>query len=276
MFILLVIILAIIVILFAFYLFKNYQKLIKEIDIGKLDIDIIYSYLSHNKEKNTLFKVISLIGKWTIDIVFIVLFLFFCLSVITKISSNFNVPYQILVVASDSMASKNIENTYLDNINNQFSKYDLILIKMKEEIELYDVICYKADNRLIIHRVIELLEDGYITRGDANNISDSIVLKDDVVGVYTNFKIPYLGYLVFYLQSSYGILAFVVIYIILILYSIYNSKLNKVKKVRFKKVFQEELILKNAEYKIVIKDNSYWLYKNEKLLDVSRFNIGEL
>ncbi len=276
MLIVLIIILVLIILLFAIYLIYSYKKIIKDINLGELDIDIIYDYISHNKEKNTLFKVISLIGKGTIDIVFIVLFIIFIFSLISKISNTYNMPYQILVVASNSMSYKNEENIYLENINNQFNKYDLIIIKTNQEINLYDVVCYKKDNKLIIHRVIEIKDNGYITRGDANNISDELVNSNDIIGVYNNVRIPYLGYIVFYLQSSYGISAVIFIYLLLIIYSIYDSKVKKIRLKRFKEVYKNELILSNSIYKLETKNNTFILYKNNKIIDSGKFKTGEL
>ncbi len=57
-------------------------------------------------------------------------------------------------------------------------------------------------NTLVTHRVIRM-EDGLpITKGDANETEDHIIINPaQIVGTYV-FQIPYLGYLVSYFRQS--------------------------------------------------------------------------
>lgn len=46
----------------------------------------------------------------------------------------------------------------------------------------------------VVHRVKEVTEDGYVTKGDANDTIDLAILEQDrVIGAYL-FHIPYAGY----------------------------------------------------------------------------------
>jgi len=73
-----------------------------------------------------------------------------------------------------------------------------------------DVITFKEDaNTLITHRIIEVTETKngslYTTKGDNNEGPDrEQVLADNVVGVYSGFTIPYVGYIVSFSQSPEG------------------------------------------------------------------------
>ena len=50
-------------------------------------------------------------------------------------------------------------------------------------------------DHIISHRVIEHLDNGFITKGDANNSYDSSIVSDNqVLGRGTNWSIPFLGY----------------------------------------------------------------------------------
>lgn len=50
-------------------------------------------------------------------------------------------------------------------------------------------------DHIISHRVVEHLDNGFITKGDANNSYDSsIVSNTQVLGRGTNWSIPLLGY----------------------------------------------------------------------------------
>jgi len=80
-------------------------------------------------------------------------------------------------------------------------KGDLILIKgvdNKEEIKEGDIVVYRNPKGFTIHRVIKINENSLITKGDANNISDSAVSYEEIIGkAFTvnnkPFRIPMLG-----------------------------------------------------------------------------------
>jgi len=80
-------------------------------------------------------------------------------------------------------------------------KGDLILIKgidSKEEVKEGDIIVYKNPKGFTIHRVVKINEDTLITRGDANNVSDSPIKYEEIIGKTLSFngkivRIPLLG-----------------------------------------------------------------------------------
>ena len=80
-------------------------------------------------------------------------------------------------------------------------KGDLILIKGvsgKDDIGIGDIVVYTNEKGFTIHRVVEIKEDTFITKGDANNVKDKPVEYDKLIGKTLNFKnkpirIPYLG-----------------------------------------------------------------------------------
>ena len=122
-----------------------------------------------------------------------------------KASPYINGQYYVSV-NTDSMAAPLAENTYLDfnKLTNQIKQYDVAVIDKydNQEIKLYDIILFKKDNKYIIHRVIEILNDGdsYQTQGDNNIMKDDfIVNKDEIIGIYNHSLqfmsfINYLGY----------------------------------------------------------------------------------
>lgn len=69
-----------------------------------------------------------------------------------------------------------------------------------EEIDINDfkekdILVYELKDHIISHRVIEHLDNGFITKGDANNSYDSSIVSDNqVLGRGTNWSIPFLGY----------------------------------------------------------------------------------
>lgn len=83
----------------------------------------------------------------------------------------------------------------------ELKKGDLILIKginSKEDINIGDVIVYSNIKGFTIHRVIEMNEDSLITKGDANNVKDSPIKYEEIIGKALTinektFRIPFLG-----------------------------------------------------------------------------------
>jgi len=59
---------------------------------------------------------------------------------------------------------------------------DMILVKVNTEVAKGDIITYKQDDDFITHRVVKVLDDKLITKGDYNNSEDKVVSKDMVLG----------------------------------------------------------------------------------------------
>lgn len=92
---------------------------------------------------------------------------------------------------------------------------DLIITKIIDSSELKkdDVISFLAteQNQTIIktHRIVEIKNQGgmvsYITKGDNNEIEDSVeVAPGDILSIYTNTRIPFLGFIMDFLKSQWG------------------------------------------------------------------------
>lgn len=250
------ILLAFIIILAVLTIFiTKYQKDTKKnINLGNFDLELFYNYLKSQKKSK-----IKIVSKMTLkiaaNIIFAAIFLSSCYLFITNYLDIS--PYKVIVVATNSMSYKNEENDYLftRDLNNQFSANDILIIKRVNSISdlnLYDVISYNnQDNVNIIHRIVEISNDKIVTRGDTNNVSDDAISFSDVVGVYTNIKIPKLGIVVFFLQSYYGYLCILSIYYILVLYTLVSSKINKKRKERLS--YLESLVSNKTNYTFLTK-----------------------
>lgn len=84
-----------------------------------------------------------------------------------------------------------------------------------------DIVVFKSTKYLISHRIVEITDDGFITKGDANkNIDSNKVYFNKALGKGTNWSIPYIGYYADFIYKNKWIL--VIILIILII----NSKLS--------------------------------------------------
>lgn len=75
----------------------------------------------------------------------------------------------------------------------------------QKEPETGDIISYKAGDSVITHRVIEVTDEGYVTKGDANNSKDPGIVKQKQVFGTCVFSIPKAGYAVMFFRSLKGI-----------------------------------------------------------------------
>ena len=119
---------------------------------------------------STFLKVIEYILKTAITIItIIVLFNFVQLKIMKKSYPNF-FGYTLFKVISDSMYPAIKQN-------------DVIIVKINEQnIQKNDVITYKVNKDFITHRVVDIRDNAYITKGDYNNTGDTPIFKTDVVG----------------------------------------------------------------------------------------------
>lgn len=84
--------------------------------------------------------------------------------------------YSFFVVVTNSMAPT-IETD------------DVIIVKIGSEAKINDIITYKKASVFVTHRVTAVQKDLYIAKGDANNVGDEPVRREEVVGkVVRTFK----------------------------------------------------------------------------------------
>ena len=65
-----------------------------------------------------------------------------------------------------------------------------------------DILVYSTKKHIISHRIVDRTQNGFITKGDANNSNDFVEVKNSqVLGKGTNWSIPYLGFYVSYIYT---------------------------------------------------------------------------
>lgn len=113
----------------------------------------------------------------------------------------------------------------------------LIGIRSVENSEYFqknDIITYQTpDEILVTHRIIEVKNKGkeFITQGDNNDAPDvESVLHQNIVGIYSDIMIPYLGYVVYFASSPEGsALLMILPGLFIVIYAVYII-LNALKK----------------------------------------------
>lgn len=88
------------------------------------------------------------------------------------------------------------------SMNPYISKGDVVIVeninKDYEEIEVGEVIAFKKDNVIVVHRVVNILEKEnkyyFYTKGDSNKDMDNFsVHEEDIIGI-VDLVIPYIGF----------------------------------------------------------------------------------
>lgn len=113
--------------------------------------------------------------------------------------------YKPMIVMSNSMESK-------------ISVGDVVIVKEvnTNTLKENDIVAYRIDDICVTHRIKSINSDGtYITKGDNNNVEDSININhSQIEGKYVT-KIVGLGHLLLFLKEPLG-LGFVIMGILLL------------------------------------------------------------
>lgn len=79
----------------------------------------------------------------------------------------------------------------------------VVLVDTKDrDYRVGDVISYWIENQIVTHRIVEIQETIYKTKGDSNEIEDSFSIELSQIIGKVKFHIPRLGYFIFYLKSK--------------------------------------------------------------------------
>lgn len=130
---------------------------------------------------------------------------------IMLISSKSQLGYDIVGYRSYTVLSGSMEPTYYPG--------DVVIIKNKNRVNLSvnDVVTFKEDDKIITHRISEIIDKGYITKGDNNELEDdNILAEEDIIGKVV-FKIPKVGYIIEFLAKPYMIAVEMIILAVVIL-----------------------------------------------------------
>ncbi len=248
---------------FGILIFELVKKEARLIAVGEYDSKIQTALPKLKEKKSKKRRLIKYIIEIISLVIMIVLFVF---AIVINVH-GINKPVKnstLKVVYSDSMSKKHPNNTYLDknNLNNQFSKFDMVIIgklPAESELKLYDVVVYQVNDSLIIHRIVNIqtrevdgkIETRYILKGDANKDSDTkSVTYDQMRGIYTGKKVPFIGIFIMFMQSPAGWICFGIITLYMFTDDYMQRKLLKASLTRYREVFGEiELKEKTAKKK---------------------------
>ena len=68
------------------------------------------------------------------------------------------------------------------SMENTIEVGDIVITKLDTPVNLNDIIVFQENNYFITHRLITILDDELITKGDANNSEDKAIEESQVIG----------------------------------------------------------------------------------------------
>jgi len=86
---------------------------------------------------------------------------------------------------------------------------DIIIIHSQNEYEINDIVTYHGTNNPVTHRINEITQTGYITRGDANNASDGDIEKSRIIGKVI-LTVPGAGNVILFFQQPLGMMLLII------------------------------------------------------------------
>ncbi|MBR5272411.1 MAG: signal peptidase I [Clostridia bacterium] len=95
---------------------------------------------------------------------------------------------------------------------------DLVIYKEKDNYQVGDVVIFAnfGGESLTTHRIVDIAEDGFITRGDANNTEDLYHVNPDAVYGAVWLVIPYVGVVSEIMMKPLGIMLVVLLGFVLV------------------------------------------------------------
>lgn len=113
--------------------------------------------------------------------------------------------YYIFQIATESMEHELVAGDY-------------IVVEKTDNYKVGDIITYREDSYYITHRINQMDENKIITKGDANNSSDSPISRDKIVGKFL-FKERILTFL-----TKYKVLVLAILVAMIILESAFSKE----------------------------------------------------
>ena len=183
------------------------------------DVEKISNKIKHKKRKKKIVKFVILI----------ILIILFIVNIILAIEERTH----IFGIYMFNIISESMEPT--------FYKDDLALVKScnMEELKKGDIITFKQEDRIISHRISEIIEEKgkkqFITKGDNNEVED--IEPVDVQNIYGKgvLVIPKIGKIVNYIQNARGFINICILIIIICILVNFRDNMINNRKIKRKK-----------------------------------------
>lgn len=87
-----------------------------------------------------------------------------------------------------------------------------------------DIVAFKKGEITVVHRIVKETGEGYVTKGDNNDVADpGILQKENITGRYL-FSIPGIGYAISYTQTLDGMVILITTISVFILLGLFDKR----------------------------------------------------
>jgi signal peptidase len=137
-----------------------------------------------------------------------------------------------------------IENNYSlkmvlsGSMSPAISTGSIVAVRPASSYKIGDVITFKTgktERDIVTHRIIDQTEQGFIVKGDANNVADIKPVKEKVILGKVILTIPYVAYAVNAIHSKIGLILLILIPALLIAGDEVRKIFQEVQKMKQKK-----------------------------------------
>ncbi len=223
---------------------RHYLRMVK----GGLEDEAIIKEFEAKKSKGES-RVLNVLDKAFPAFVCVLLGLALCFSLYSRFTANDKVGKipTLKVVETGSMESKHRDNLYLytNGLNDQIQTFDAIILHKlpkEQDLKLYDIVVYETNGYYIVHRIVDIEEPNerhpnerwFVLRGDANKQADDFpVTYKQMKSIYRGERVPFVGSVVFFMQSPAGMLCFLLVLFAMFATPIAEKKILNAKKARY-------------------------------------------
>jgi len=115
----------------------------------------------------------------------------------------------------------------------------IVAVKQTNDYEINEVITVKMKNdpnQTYTHRIIDTTDEGYITKGDANESEDPDMATNDLIVGEVLFGIPLIGYLAHFAKEPTGFILLIIVPCVVII----ASEINNIREFIKEKIEEKE------------------------------------
>jgi len=102
----------------------------------------------------------------------------------------------ILIVTLEAAGYLTIAITATGSMQKNISSGSLVVFAKTRTYDVGDVIAFKIYNSLVMHRIANVVDKGFKTKGDENVMTDPWVVPENAVKGKLLFSVPFLGFLI--------------------------------------------------------------------------------
>ena len=106
----------------------------------------------------------------------------FLFGIILIITIYNNIQIKILKNSYSSFFGYSVFGVQTGSMEEEINAGDWIIVKNSNKFKLNDKVTYYKDGDFITHRIVEVYNGTYVTKGDANNTKDEPINEDQIVG----------------------------------------------------------------------------------------------